>query len=391
MEWFRKLFFKKKTAEETRNWLKEEQATYDKEQEQTIKAGEQELQILLNETKQAISALEKAQLRNPDVPEKAKHYMQGNREQFIKITNRFIENLFIPKNAIDISQLDLVFYQYTQNAKRPAAILSEFLGEEIKKISICLANIEEKIVAVKKIQAKKEEIQKINDLFEKIDKIKTDKETIEKQQAEFNAQLQQLINKKENLKKEKEQFNTKPEYLQIKEEIVYAAKERQEAEQDITGTFLALSDAIKKYAHKIKNEKIAKYAEQPVETLIKDYSLGILKHKEDIAKSITGGEIELKPEKVQKALEALKKVTKENLGAMIHRYAKAKKREADIHNDVADSPIMKEYEQYAVDLKNVNSEIEQLEKTIAKLTLPTDEAVKEELKNELEKFKITLI
>ncbi len=391
MEWFRKLFFKKKTEEETRNWLKEEQSQYEKEQEKTIKAGEQELQILLNETKQAITELEKAQLRNPDIPEKAKHYMQGNREQFIKITSRFIENLYIPKNTTDISQLDLVFYQYAQNAKRPAAILSEFFGEEVKKISNCLANIEEKIVAVKKIQARKDEILSITGLFEKIDKIKTDKEAIEKQKTEFNEQLQQLMTKRDTLKKEKEQFNNKPEYLKIKEEIVYAAKERQEAEQDITGTFLALSDAIKKYAHKIKNEKIAKYSENPLETLIKDYSLGILKHKEDIEKAITKGEIELKPEKVQKTLEALKKLTRENLGAMIHRYAKAKKREADIHNDVAERPIMKEYEQYAIDLKNVNSEIEQLEKTIAKITIPTEETVKEELKKELEKFKITLI
>ena len=106
---------------------------------------------------------------------------------------------------------------------------------------------------------------------------------------------------------------------------------------------------------------------------------------------IMRNELDLKPEKTQKALEALKQMSKERLSSMIHRYAKAKKREADIHHDVAQRPVMKEYEQYAVELKNVNTEIDQLQQTIAKITLPTDEQLVEDLKKALEQHKITLI
>jgi hypothetical protein len=391
MDWFKKLFFKKKSLEEVSSWLKEEQEKAEKEQQQAINAGQQALPELLRNVKEAIAKLEKAELRNPNIPERAKHFMQGNREQFIRLTNKFIENIFIPKDGPDISQIDLLFHQYAQNAARPATILLEFFGEEVKKLRSAMASIEEKIVGVKKTQAQKDSIKKTGDLIQKIEDIKNEKETTEKQQAEFQTQLQQLTNKRDTLKKEKEEFTKRPEYAQVKDDIISSAKERQEAEQDITGLFLALSDAIKKYAHKIKNEKIAKYAENPFEALIKDYSLAILKYKEDIAKAVTSGELELKPEKTQKALEAIKQLTKEKLGAMIHRYAKAKKREADIQGDVAERPIMKEYTQYAEDIKTANTEIEQLEKTIAKLKIPTDEETKEELKRELVKFKITLV
>jgi len=390
MQWLKKIFYKKKTAEEVKQWVTEEQERLDKEQQNVINAAKEEYPQLLINTKQAIVALERAELRNPNIPERAKHFMQGNRDQFLKLTNKLVENLLVPKDAPDMSQLDLLFHQYAQNTARPAAILSEFLGEEVKKIRSELATIETKTNEIKKALAQKEQISKIAEIIQNIDKTGIEKETVKKQQTEFQAQLRQLTGKRDVLKKEKEEFTTKPEYQKVKEDIVTAAKERQEAEQEITGLFLALSDAIKKYAHNTKNEKLSAYAEKPIDALIHDYSLGIIKHVKGIEDAIKQGQLELKPERTQKAMEALKKITKENLGGMIHRYANAKKRETDIHHDVAQRAVMKEYEQYAVDIKTVNAEIEQLEKTIAKLILPTDEQLKEELKTELEKHKITL-
>ncbi len=390
MQWIKKIFYKKKTIEEVKQWIKEEQERLDKEQQNAINAAKEEYPQLLINIKQAIVSLERAELRNPNIPERAKHFMQGNRDQLLKLTNKFVENLLVPKDAPDMSQLDLLFHQYAQNTARPAAILSEFFGEEVKKIRSELATIETKTNEIKKALAQKEQINRIAEITQNIDKTRTEKETVEKQQAEFQAQLRQLTGKRDVLKKEKEEFTTKPEYQKVKEDIVTSAKERQEAEQEITGLFLALSDAIKKYAHNTKNEKLSAYAEKPIDALIHDYTLGILKHVKGIEDAMKQGQLELKPERAQKAMEALKKITKENLGGMIHRYANAKKRETDIHHDVAQRAVMKEYEQYAVDIKTVNAEIEQLEKTIAKLTLPTDEQLKEELKTELEKHKITL-
>ncbi len=391
MNWLKNLFRQKKTTDEVKQWLQQEQEKQQQEQKQATDTLAHEFPELLNNVRKAIVGLENAELRNPDVPERAKHFMQGNREQFIKLTRKFADNIMVPKEAPDFSQNDLFFQQYAQNTARPGAILSEFFGEEVKEIRKQLSEAEARLQELKKHELKKEQFTAIADILKQMDTVKEERNSIEKQKKEFEAQLQQLKNKHESLKKEKETVTSKPDYVNIKEDVVTTARERQESEQAITSIFLPLSDAIKKYAHKIKNEKIAKYADKPLDALIHDYTLGILKHLPDIKKAIENGELELKPERVQKALASINQLTKENLSGMIHRYANAKKRETDIHHDIAQRPIMKEYEQYAEEIKKTSQEIQQLEATISKLKIPTDEELKETLKQELEKHRIVLI
>jgi len=391
MQWLKNLFREKKTMEQARQWIKEKITEQERTKKQATATAEQVFPELLIELKKAIVELERAELRNPSIPERAKHFMQGNREQFLKLTSKFAENLFVPKEAPDFSQLDLLFHQYAQNTTRPAAILSEFFGEEVKNARKALADIEAQIQEIKTAQLKIEEFQKIEDIVKNIDSVKSERESIEKQRKDFEEQLDQLKRKHEALKKEKEDFTTRPEYKKVKEDIVNAARERQESEQTITNIFLPLSDAIKKYAHNIKNEKLAAYADNPLEALMHDYSFSILKHTAALREAITDNSLGLKPEKQQKSLESLKFVTKEQLGPMLHRYANAKKREADIIHDVAQRPIMQEYEQYAVLLKTTSNEIQQLEATISKLKIPNDDELKEQFKQELEKHKIILI
>lgn len=391
MNWFKNLFRQKKTIEEVKQWAQQEQEKQQQEQKQATATLEHEFPEILINIRKAVVNLENAELRNPNIPERAKHFMQGNRDQFVKLTSRFVENLAVPKEAPDFSQNELFFQQYAQNTARPGAILSEFVGEEVKEIRKHIAETESRLHELKQHQLKKEQFSSIASMIKQMNTIKEERSAAEKQKKEFEEQLQQLKNKHESLKKEKEDFTSKPEYISIKEDIINTARERQESERTITDIFLPLSDAIKKYAHKIKNEKIAKYADNPLNALIHDYTLGILKHVPDIKKAIDAGELELKPERVQKALDSLKQLTKENLGGMIHRYANAKKRETDIHHDVAQRPVMKEYTQYAEELKKASEEIKQLEATIEKFKMPTDEELKEMLKQELEKHKILLI
>ncbi len=391
MNWFKNLFRQKKTIEEVKQWAQQEQEKQQQEQKQATDTLEHEFPEILIKIRKAVVNLENAELRNPNIPERAKHFMQGNRDQFVKLTNRFVENLNVPKEAPDFSQNELFFQQYAQNTARPGAILSEFLGEEVKEIRKHLAETESRLHELKQHQLKKEQFSSIASMIKQMRTIKEERSAAEKQKKEFEEQLQQLKNKQDSLKKEKEDFTSKPEYISIKEDIINTARERQESERTITDIFLPLSDAIKKYAHQIKNEKIAKYADNPLNALIHDYTLGILKHVPDIKKAIDAGELELKPERVQKALDSLKQLTKENLGGMIHRYANAKKRETDIHDDIAQRPVMKEYSQYAEEIKKASEEIKQLEATIEKFKMPTDEELKEMLKQELEKHKIVLI
>lgn len=391
MQWIKNLFREKKTFDQIQLWLDEKTNALNRDKKQAIEAAERAFPDQIIAAKQALADLERAELRNSNIPERAKHFMQGNRDQFLKLTHRFVENLVVPKEPADFSQLDVLFHQYAQNTGRPGAILSEFFGEEVKKARITLAEIEKSMQEIRKIQAELDQYQIIRGILDKIHTVKNERESLEKQKADFEQQLQKLKTVHETLKKEKEDFINKPDYLKVKEDMIAAVKERQEAEQAITRVFLPLSDAIKKYAHDIKNEKLAGYADNSLHALMHDYSFGIVKHVPGIREAIQSGRLGLKPEKAQKALEVLGQVNKENLGPMLHRYARSKKRETDVHHDVAQRPVMLEYEQYAVSLKEKTAEIQQLESTITKLTLPTDEQLKEQLKQELEKHRIVLV
>jgi len=391
MNWLKKLFYQKKTIEETASWIEEGKQNREQEQQKIIEKLGEEFPGLLQATKEAMKALENAELQNPDIPDRAKHYLVGNTEQLLKITERFIENLIVPKNPADISQLDVLFHEYAKNSSRAASIVSEFLGENVKAIRKSIAEIEVKLHEIKQSYSISEETQKVQELIDKIKEVDELRAEIEKQQYQMNQELEQLGIKQENLRKEKETFTTRPAYLKIKEDLVNSAKARQEAEQAITELFHPIREVLKKYAHKMKNDKLAKYAEDPLSELIKDYSLGILKHVVDIRNSIEKDLIQLQPDKKHKAMEVLNILTKEKLSPMVHDYANSKKKEADIHHEVAERPIMQEYDQYAKDLKEIKEKIGALKQTIEKIQLPTNDELKEELRHELEKHKITLV
>lgn len=391
MNWFRNLFRQKKSLADIEAWISVELKKLDGEADLLFDSLSKEFPVLLTSVKDALSALEKAELRNPNVPERAKHFMLGNREQFVKLSLRFLDSLSVPKDGPDFSEVDLLFHQFSQNTGRPGAILSEFFGAEVKEVRKCISVIEAKILEAKKLNLRKDEFVHIGELIKSIKRVDSERVECEKQKAEFVSQLDVLNNKLASLRKEKEAFTSRDDYLKVKEDILSAVKERQDAERAITDLFSPLSDAIKKYAHKVKNDKLARYGDSPVDALVHDYSLGILKHVDFIRTSVVGGEIGLKPERVQKCLESLNLLSKESLSGMIHRFANAKKREADMHNDIASRPVMKEYEQYAEQIKLVNVEIKQLEDTISKIKEPSDVELKETLKRVLEERGIVLV
>ncbi len=86
--------------------------------------------------RQNIEALKNAQLRNPNIPEKAKHFMEGNREAYTKRLAMFLESLDVPADAAMLSNFtedfDKSVEEFGKATARPFAILKEFF-EELKK------------------------------------------------------------------------------------------------------------------------------------------------------------------------------------------------------------------------------------------------------------------
>ncbi|HLF54626.1 MAG TPA: hypothetical protein VI612_02815 [Candidatus Nanoarchaeia archaeon] len=380
MGWFSSLLYKKKTFQEIKEWTAEEERKQNEERKKIVETLEQEFPQLLQKARDAVNALIQAELLNPNIPERAKHYMKGNRAHTVKLTTRLIDDLKIPKTQEDFKTLSQQFQQYAQNTVRSAAILSEFFGQEVKAIRNELAEIEKRIHDTNQGT----DIAEIQSQIVKIENIVQENDAKEKQKKELNSQISELKQKQENLQKQKEQHLSSQEYSKIKEELVAASKERQQAEQAIADLFRPLTSAFKKYAHLIHDKTMESYAENPLQALVNDYELRILKHTPEIKEKLA----EFKLEKEEKAKESIQLMTKTHLSALIHAYANAKKKETSLQREITTRPIIQELEKANAELKELSGQIENAEKELGKITFSSDEQERQKLNELLKKHKM---
>ncbi len=380
MGWLTNLFYKKKTFQEIKEWAAEQSKKQEEERKKAVETLEQEFPQLQQKARDAVSSLVQAELLNPNIPERAKHYMKGNREQIVKLTTRLIDDLSIPKTQEEFKTLSQQFQQYAQNTARSAAILSEFFGQEVKSIRNELAEIEKRIHDINQGT----DIAEIQSQIAKIEQIMQENNAKEQRKKELNSQISELRQKQEDLQKQKEQLLASQEYSKIKEELVAASKERQQAEQAIADLFRPLTSAFKKYAHSIHDKTMESYAENPLQALVHDYELHILKHTPEIKEKLP----EFNLEKEEKAKESIQLMTKTHLSALIHSYANTKKKETALQREITTRPIIQELEKANAELKEISGRIEDAGKEITKIILSSDEQERQELNELLKKHKM---
>jgi len=391
MKWFTKLFSTKKTISQLPEWLAEQQKKQQLDQEQAFNTLREQFSTFLSSAKGALNNLAQAELKNQNIPEQAKHTIHGNREHLINITQRFIQQLDVPTTFGEVQDLKDQLSNYAQSSARATAILAQFFGDNIKELRRPFAEMEQQLNTIQQISEGADTFIRIQQILQQLQEIKQQRDDAEKELTQLQKKLEQLNTKLNKTREEKENFTTRPDYLKVKEDILAAAKKRQDAAEAITQLFAPLTVAIKKYAHTIQDEKLAKYGEEPLPALINDYALHILTHVDGLAGAITRDEFGLSPEKKERALTTLKELTKATLGELIHNYANAKKKETTIHHEIAQRQVMQEYEHFAIDLKQIAEQISETEQSIKELTVPEDDELKQQLVELLKEHKIILI
>ncbi|MFH1505623.1 MAG: hypothetical protein ABIE94_01385, partial [archaeon] len=88
----------------------------------------------ISEIRDALDKLEKAELMNKKIPERAIHIMEGNRKNYVRRIGYFLDNFELPKNVLDISdfskklsgQLD----ELGKDTHKNYQVLTQFLEHE---------------------------------------------------------------------------------------------------------------------------------------------------------------------------------------------------------------------------------------------------------------------
>ena len=108
---------------------------------------------LITSARSKLQILETAQLKNNNIEEKLKNFMSGNRTNYIRQVNMFLDTLKIPENQENIKTFvesaNLAFENLNKSAKKSFYILQEFFAEESGKVAEDLRRIDTKTKEIK--------------------------------------------------------------------------------------------------------------------------------------------------------------------------------------------------------------------------------------------------
>lgn len=354
MNWLTRLLWNKQTIEQTKEW------------------AEQEYQKLNQEYQKELAELE---IKLPELKQKGFSISQGLADaEASQAIKSFMEQLGAPAHERDFSNLHTQFKDFSQiilpKLKDTSTPALEFLRE-----------VEQIFIAPYFSLKNRDKIVSIQNTLSQISEIHNEKNTIEQHRLALIDKKEKLEHEKQKIQQEKEKTAQTEEFLKIKQQLLERANERKQAEQEITNLFNSIKPVLLSYSERTGSAICKAYAINPVEAIMRDYSLSIAKNYADLYKETTSEEMH----------KELSKLNKTNLGKLLHAYASAKKKEADLHNTLANKEIMKKYEEIISQTKKLNEEIKECEEEISVMSIPTDKELRVKLQEQLNEYKILLI
>lgn len=355
MNWLTKLLWTKQTTEQTKEWAAKEHQNLSQEYQNNLNALENKL---------------------PELKQKGTFLSQNIASQELShAINKFMEQISAPAHERDFNQLHNQFKEFSQIALPK---LKETNSQETLNF---LKELEQQFIAPYATLKNRDKIVNIQNTISQIEEIQKEKQTIEQHRLALIDKKEKLELEKQKTQNEKEQLAQTEEFLKIKQQLLERATERKQAEQEILALFNSIKPVLLSYSEKTGSAICKAYATNPLDAIMRDYSLNITRNYADLYKETISEQIH----------KELSKLNKTNLGKLLHSYASAKKKEADLHNTIANREIMKKYEELLAQIKKIAGEMTDLEEEIIILSTPTDKELKTKLQEQLNNYKITLI
>ncbi|MBS3131985.1 hypothetical protein J4212_06130 [Candidatus Woesearchaeota archaeon] len=324
-----------------------------------------------------LKKLESAKLQNPNIPERAKTVMQGNREAFLRKVSGFLNN-------IDLQYSD--FYHLTEKCRafekeidelakstaRSYQILSQFFAREVSIIAENIKKTESNSKGIRSLieHAKVERIDSIRkdteDAKAKIKLRKRLEEEIKEEKAKLDLEKNKLSDAENRIKETKGSKEYKQYENLLKEKEDNEGKLR-EIERVISHDFSVLEKALKKYSKiAFENEKlIESYLNDPIKAFARDYSLEITKILENLSKAIEDNKLELDQRKNERALGKIKELDKEYFSGLIDRYNDILENLRRINSETENNDAKKRLDGYNKELGNIKDKTEDIKNKIS--------------------------
>ena len=345
----------------------------------------------LQRTRFNVEILENAKLQNPNIPFRAKQYMEGNRKSYAKSVNSFLGNLEINNRDYFYlvnfcKEFELMLNDLHSGTLRSYTILQEFFANETNKIAQNIKNFDNffkelnSVLKDGRMVAIDSAIEKIRGLKAKAkQKINLD---IELKDAEASVMLAK--EEKDSLMAEIMNFDRGEEhneFLRLNEERKDKTKSFYEDENRIIQSFSVLERPLSKYSHvAFEHEEIVlDYLKDPISTLADDKGMKILEILKNLENLLNENKVQIDDRKKEKALEETKKLSKEFIEQFMKKYFSFKAEIEGIDSRIKSSRVAEKLKDYNNKLEEVNIRIDKNNEEYAKL------------KNDFEKLNETIL
>lgn len=302
----------------------------------------------------SIDALREAELRNPNIPAKALHFMQGNRDSYVKLASLFLRDAFpegISGMAYEeaktfISGFKQHIESFSSSSLKNYQVLQHFFAHEsqavakrIKGSENALRKLEEALVesGLDALAEAKEEAASIRQ------KIGRRREFAEETERE-KGHLRRAGQKEQGLREELAALEASDEAKALggwREELRSVEDSLARARRELSFRFSPLEKALKKFA-KVSFEHdrmIAAYAERAEQAIEEDSQLAILSILPKLRQSLHDGSLGLDEKRTQKALDAIGGISREVLTRHVERTNALGEQRQKLMQRIRESPV----------------------------------------------------
>jgi len=367
---------------------------------------EKQFKIIMDEKHTLLSNLEdlrEAELQNPNIPEREKSIMEGNRASYISQHKQFL-NMIETSNALTCKEVSLFCKNFDELLERLAAttvkghlVMSEFFSNFTSKINKNVKIMKDAADRIESILGESNlNIESIDDIRKSVAELNSKIKVIAEIGEELGLHEKKLANSRTlraKLEKSIDALKKQDSFAEFQEadnERNKSWKELKRIEEEIGSLFSPLDRPMRKFERMLLEDTklFCRYIENPVTAVIDDDGLEILSLMEKMKSAISEGKIELKDKEAEKASQKLNQMTKELLTELRTRHAEIKKTIKHIDDEMRNNTVMQDLNDIQYKIEHADSQIKLLADKIDNAKKTRDRIDLELLKGELkEKIK----
>lgn len=331
---------------------------------------------LAQEKKKLNSELDKlrdAELHNPNISQREKQLMEGNRQSYISQHRQFLnmtdysDELTCKETSLFCRNFEEMLKKLAKSTAKGHMVMNEFFANHAAAVN---RGIKQMSSIVTKIQETLSEGNLNIDELDNVRKAIHELKSKHKLQQELRHELEVLKKKLENsehlkqkLQKQIEQLKQTKDYLEFQEQDGKRNEYRhelKEVEDEIHSMFAAIDRPMRKF-ERVLAEGVAlfnQYMEDPVKALAKDEDLRILELLDRMKKSIEAGGLELKDKEKEKALQKISQITREKLEQAKKLHEQSSRIIKQIGDHMRSSRVMQDIEEIKYKIDHTDNQIQ---------------------------------